>query len=60
MIGWSVKKIGISNVDYSDVSNKRAKTVPLHFHFSAQHGLIRYLHGTVSSEARSAEDGENF
>ena len=33
---------------YSDVSNKRAKTVPLHFHFSAQHGLIRYLHGTVA------------
>ena len=33
--------------EYSDVSNKRAKTVPLHFHFSAQHGLIRYLHGTV-------------
>ena len=45
---------------YSKGSNKRAETVTLHFQIPAQHGLIRYLHGTVSSEARSAEAGDFF
>ena len=45
---------------YSEGSNKRAETVTLHFQIPAQHGLIRYLHGPVSSEARSAEVCEIF